>query len=66
MTSLENPKYSIMLITTSWLIVSNAFWRSMGIMQVWRADLKPVAILLFKYERCKSLEFFFLNPDLSL
>ena len=66
MTFLENPKNSILLIRISWLIVSNAFWRSMSIIPVWRPDSKPVAILLFRYERHESVEKCFLNPDWNL
>ena len=51
MKSLENPKNSILLIRLSWLIVSNAFWRSMSIIPVWRPDSKPVSILLFRYKK---------------
>ena len=67
MTSLENPKNSILLIRISRLIVlSNAFWRSMSIIPVWRPHSKPVAILLSGYERHKSVEKCFLNPDWNL
>ena len=41
-TLLEKPKQSILLISKSWLIVSNAFWRSISIKPVWRPDSKPV------------------------
>ena len=66
MTFLENSKHSILLIRISWLIVSNPFWRPTSIMPVKSPHSKPVATLMFKYEKHKSVENFFLNPYRNL
>ena len=47
----------------SWLIVSNAFWRSIKIIPVTKPSSKPFKILSFKKERHVSVEWFFLKPD---
>ena len=46
-----------------WLIVSNTFLRSISITPVKRPLSKTFQILLFKYERHKSVEYFLLKPD---
>ena len=66
MTSSENSQNFILLIRISWLIVSNAFWRSMSIIPVWRPNSKAVVILLFRIERHESAEKYFLNLDWNL
>ena len=66
MTSLENSQNFILLIRISWLIVSNAFWRSMSIIPVWRPNSKAVVILSFRIERHESAEKYFLNLDWNL
>ena len=47
----------------SWLIVSNAFWRSIKIIPVTKPSSKPFKILSFEKERHVSVEWFFLKPD---
>ena len=59
-------KHSILLTRISWLIVSNAFWRSISIIPGWILDSKQVAIWLFRYETHKSVEKCFLNLDWNL
>ena len=46
-----------------WSILSNAFWRSISIIQVKRPLPKPFKTLSFKYKRHKSVECFLLKPD---
>ena len=41
----------------SWLIVSNAFWRSIRIIPVTKPSSKPFKILSFKKERHAKLDF---------
>ena len=50
-------------ISTLWLIVSNAFWRSISIIAVTRPLPNSFKIMSFKYERHKSVQCFVLKSD---
>ena len=50
-------------ISTLWLIVSNAFWRSIIIIAVKRPLPNSFKIMSFKYKRHKSVQCFVLKSD---
>ena len=59
--SSEKPIMLNSLNSISWLIVSNAFWRSIKIIPVSKMSSKPFKILSFKNERHVSVECFSLK-----
>ena len=47
----------------SWLIASNAFWRSIKTLPVIKPSSKPFKTFSFQKEGHVSVEWFFLKPD---
>ena len=63
MADLLKPKHDILLKKISWLIVSNAFCKSISIIPVSIPFSIPLKILLFNKDRQESVECFVRKPD---